>query len=313
MSLTRTSTVFLLAFLPAPLSAGGRIVASHDVNTLSSQCDDAMSQVFVVNVARFLAGSQSGSILAIESYPDGYRNYAPGIRTALANAGFSVTYASSTAFTLPELQEHDAVFSGALHPSLTGIDGAVLAAYVRGGGNVYVYGGTGPDPAAEARVLNSFLSSFGLEFSPAGYNGITSVKITSPHVIFDGVTTLCSGVGQSIRDLGTNPDAEIVQFAGDQGVYAVVWPCAFIRGDVNSDRLIEISDPISILTHLFLGKPSILPCEKSADADDGGAVEMADALYHLEFLFRVGPRPPQPYPARGEDPTPDALECGSAL
>jgi len=42
------------------------------------------------------------------------------------------------------------------------------------------------------------------------------------HPIFAGITNLGSGNGQSIINLGTNPNAQIVQFAGTQGVYAVV-------------------------------------------------------------------------------------------
>lgn len=52
------------------------------------------------------------------------------------------------------------------------------------------------------------------------------MKMRSPcHPIFSGITALENGNGQSILDLGTNPNAEIVQLAGingDQGVYAVV-------------------------------------------------------------------------------------------
>ena len=59
-------------------------------------------------------------------------------------------------------------------------------------------------------------------FTSSNYNGINSVDITSAHPIFLGISSLGSGNGQSIIDLGTNPNAEIVQFASGQGVYAVV-------------------------------------------------------------------------------------------
>jgi hypothetical protein len=54
------------------------------------------------------------------------------------------------------------------------------------------------------------------------YNGINSVTITSAHPIFAGITALGSGNGQSIIDLGTNPNAQIVQMQAGQGMYAVV-------------------------------------------------------------------------------------------
>jgi hypothetical protein len=92
---------------------------------------------------------------------------------------------------------------------------------VNGGGGVYLAGGVGPSAAAEAAGWDSFLSHYGLAYA-ATYNGINSVAITSAHPIFAGVTSLGSGNGQSILDLGTNPDAQIVQMAAGQGMYAVV-------------------------------------------------------------------------------------------
>ena len=46
--------------------------------------------------------------------------------------------------------------------------------------------------------------------------------VASAHPIFAGITALGSGDGQSIIDLGTNPNAQIVQTQGGEGVYAVV-------------------------------------------------------------------------------------------
>ena len=102
------------------------------------------------------------------------------------------------------------------------LNNSALTNYVNSGGSVYLAGGVGPVAANEAAGWSTFLTNYGLAFATAGYNGINSVAITSAHPIFDGITTLGSGNGQSITNLGTNPNAAIVQFSGTQGVYAVV-------------------------------------------------------------------------------------------
>ena len=52
------------------------------------------------------------------------------------------------------------------------------------------------------------------------------------------------------------------------------------------------------------------PCADAADADDDGAVALADVLTILNYLFLDGPPPRPPFPQRGPDPTSgDGLEC----
>ena len=214
---------------PAVLSSG-RIVAGHDVNTLSSSLAGPNESQFAVNIATWLTGATSGKILAVESSPgDSTRDYSPVVKSALSNAGFAVTYVSNSstvsALTLSDVQQYGAIFVGETFPTRASISPSVLTQYVKGGGNVYVYGGVGQEPAVEAAFFNPFLQVFGLAFDTASYNGLFSpILVTSTHPIFNGITgkTLGSGIGQDIYDLGTNPNASIVQFQGQHGVYAVV-------------------------------------------------------------------------------------------
>lgn len=82
----------------------------------------------------------------------------------------------------------------------------------------------------------------------------------------------------------------------------------FLRGDANADGFLEISDPIIILTSHFLGIGEI-PCGKAADADDGGGMEVTDAVLLLGYLFLDGAAPSGPWGYCGLDPTPDDLPC----
>ena len=86
---------------------------------------------------------------------------------------------------------------------------------------------------------------------------MNSVAITSSHPIFGGVTTLRNGNGQSIIDLGTNPNAQIVQFSGSQGVYAVV-----------DASVAAIPEPATVLLFACgLGALAVLRRRRSISAD----------------------------------------------
>ena len=85
----------------------------------------------------------------------------------------------------------------------------------------------------------------------------------------------------------------------------------FARGDANADGHVDISDPVTLLFHLFRGA-SVLDCEDHGDADDNGRLELTDAVFLLDFLFRRGVQPRPPYPAPGLDTSADPFECGDS-
>ena len=82
----------------------------------------------------------------------------------------------------------------------------------------------------------------------------------------------------------------------------------FIRGDCDQNLSVDISDPIALLSFLFVGadEPS---CLDACDTNDSGELDITDAIAALTYLF-VGGEPP-PFPAEGIDPDRDAdgLSC----
>ena len=82
----------------------------------------------------------------------------------------------------------------------------------------------------------------------------------------------------------------------------------FIRGEVNGDREIDISDPVAILFHLFEGEFSP-ECLSAGDLNDDGLLDVTDVVNLLAFLFQEGGPPVSPYPECGEDPTPGEPGC----
>jgi len=106
---------------------------------------------------------------------------------------------------------------------------------------------------------------------------------------------------------GTRADMGAIPYAGD----IPPPPPVFLRGRVNSDASVDISDAVSALLYLFAG--GVIGCPDAADTNDDGLTNVTDAVYLLEHLFRGGPDLPTPNGACGEDPTDDALECGDPV
>jgi hypothetical protein len=77
----------------------------------------------------------------------------------------------------------------------------------------------------------------------------------------------------------------------------------FVRGRVNRDDQVNISDAIALLDHLFSGGDGPDP-RAAGDLNDDGEVNISDPIFLLEVLFRGGREIPLPYPEPGPDPTP---------
>lgn len=200
---------------------GGRIVLSHDANTLGQDPlipHSANETQFAVNVAQWLTQGRGNRLLMIEPRvaPE-WHNYRMDVRTALIDAGFVTTYTTRTDWTSAELASYDAIFTGTVHGTPESFfNPDVLASFVESGGGVYLFAGYGPSVLQEAQILNSFVARYGLAFDTnpapgvAGGNSVRGVPIESPHPIFAGVDTLHSRNGTFITDLETNPNAQLL-------------------------------------------------------------------------------------------------------
>jgi hypothetical protein len=88
-------------------------------------------------------------------------------------------------------------------------------------------------------------------------------------------------------------------------------PPTFIRGDGNLDRVLDLSDAVRVLVHLFGGVS--VSCEDALDTNDSGTLNVTDATIILNYLFKSGPIPASPFPAAGTDATADGLSCTQGL
>ena len=86
----------------------------------------------------------------------------------------------------------------------------------------------------------------------------------------------------------------------------------FLRGDVDQDGTRNLLDAVAIVRAVFglgIRYELIRACMDSADTDDDEDVDVADALFMLNYLFLRGPEIAAPAVSCGLDPSGEELTC----
>jgi hypothetical protein len=122
-----------------------------------------------------------------------------------------------------------------------------------------------------------------------------------------------AGTGRvNVRAINTRP-GDLPSLGVSQFTYVA---SSFVRGDVDGDRRLDISDAIQTVSFL-VGRDELnleVLCVDAFDADDSGAVQLTDALRLLKYLFDgSSPALPAPFPHCGRDETPDSLTCSDGV
>ncbi len=65
---------------------------------------------------------------------------------------------------------------------------------------------------------------------------------------------------------------------------------AVLVGDANGDDVINIGDAVYIINYVFRGGPAPIPIE-AADVNCDGKINVGDAVYLVNYIFRGGPAP----------------------
>jgi hypothetical protein len=110
---------------------------------------------------------------------------------------------------------------------------------------------------------------------------------------------------------GSSLDLEVMdrngQVADRMTVTRSLPAAVFKRGDAGGNGAVDLADVIFLLEYLFLRGASPA-CPDAADLNDTGELEVADAVYCLIWLFSGGLQIPPPGPAIcGPDPSADIL------
>ena len=121
---------------------------------------------------------------------------------------------------------------------------------------------------------------------------------------------LTSGQGSPVVNLlfVPLPDRVPATPLGLDGVVITRPETTFLRADTDRNGSIELTDAVFLLDYLFRSSREI-PCQDSADANDDGKLDISDGIFVLRFLFSGGSNPPAPFPDPGRDPTLDDFGC----
>ena len=155
---------------------------------------------------------------------------------------------------------------------------------------------------------------------PLGAAEATDLEGAVITVTSEDGTVVLSGTIDELRTFGRDDEEddgealEVVEEIAEEGggaAFKLLEPhdASFVRGDANDDGVVNLSDPIRILSMLFQGGGNLY-CEDSADANDDGEINLTDPILILQTLFdgNVGGIS-APYPYRGFDPTSDDMHC----
>ena len=82
-------------------------------------------------------------------------------------------------------------------------------------------------------------------------------------------------------------------------------PAGFRRGDLDANSQVRVTDAVLLLRILFGLQVAHFDCEKALDCNDD--VSLSDAIAVLNWLFRSGPRLPEPTVECGQDAAVDRL------
>ncbi|NMC43236.1 MAG: hypothetical protein GYA46_04895 [candidate division Zixibacteria bacterium] len=141
-------------------------------------------------------------------------------------------------------------------------------------------GGVMLDPPVEPGPLQHWLS---IHFTP-----IAPAEGQAYQLCLD-VTQLVGLTEFGFADYGGLEIAMTFLDDNNDGIWC--WPVmAYIPGDANGDRLVNIGDAIYIVNRIFRDGPPFNPTE-AADANCDGSANVGDAVYLVNHIFRDGPAP----------------------
>ena len=111
------------------------------------------------------------------------------------------------------------------------------------------------------------------------------------------------------RTFANRRNAVVRDFVLHSNRFPILNDVTFRRGDANGDGRLNVTDPVTILRHIFIQKLAI-PCEDALDANDTGAINLSDAILILDYLFFPLLLDPLPVLSSCElDATRDDLTC----
>ena len=91
----------------------------------------------------------------------------------------------------------------------------------------------------------------------------------------------------------------------------VVGEIEYVRADCNQNGAIDLADPLFLLNYLF-EQGEAPTCSDACELNLDGVLDLADAVWTLQYLFGGGPPPPSPFPTCGSDGDPIGCDLPTA-
>jgi len=79
--------------------------------------------------------------------------------------------------------------------------------------------------------------------------------------------------------------------SGTDRDYATIKYVQFLRGDTNTDGVIDLEDVLYLINYLYKNGPVPVPILQVGDVDCDGVVDLGDVLYLINYLYKGGPPP----------------------
>jgi hypothetical protein len=136
-------------------------------------------------------------------------------------------------------------------------------------------------------------------------DGFSTWSSTAPESLYTDLSTLIT-FGQYDLAIGS-PVKVIKVFITTKDYYAGFWDdiydksqewiaghgirsCCQTPGDANDDGVVNVGDAVYVINYVFKGGPTP-PCLQQADANGDGVVNVGDAVYVINYVFKGGPAP----------------------
>ncbi len=112
------------------------------------------------------------------------------------------------------------------------------------------------------------------------------------------LTSLCEEADGHLFWDGIHPSAAGHRLLAERAKDVVCPEPVFLRADANSDGAVDQADAVTVLSWLFLGG-EVPACHAAADANGDASIDVSDATYVLNHLYLGGRAPAAPFPECG--------------
>ncbi|MCK4404068.1 MAG: putative Ig domain-containing protein [candidate division Zixibacteria bacterium] len=143
---------------------------------------------------------------------------------------------------------------------------------------------SGPQFAAYAETLLAKGGTAPYIWKVESGNLPDGLELDSLTGIISGIPTVLDSFDFTIKVTDSSAPDEI----DTQELYVIVGE--FIRGDVNNDSVVDLGDAIYLIDYLYRYGPEPMPWE-TGDVNCDGIIDLGDVVYLINYLFRDGPPP----------------------